>query len=165
MCDVNAATTSLAALSGGVGLPGGLAAGFQKKQEADYDAGVATKNASILDMAAADAIARGDVAAQGVRLKGAQVEGAQRTGYAASGVDVNSGSAAGEQTQTAAMTELDAQTERNNAARAAWGYAVEASNERDKAAMLRRKGQMSIAAGALGGIGSGFQFLSSKKVV
>ena len=50
---------------------------------------------------------------------------AQRTGYAASGVDINSGTAAQVQRNTQAQGDMDLMTLRANAAREAWGYQVQ----------------------------------------
>lgn len=55
-----------------------------------------------------------------------QVIGAQRAAFAAQGIDVEQGSALDVQLDTAAITEVDALTIRNNAARQAFGFKVDA---------------------------------------
>lgn len=91
------------------------------------DAGAATaaadlQNAAYADAAANDSIKRGGVAEDQQRLQTKAAIGTQRAGFAANGVDVNSGSAANIQDDTAQLGEFDALTIRNNAAREAWGY-------------------------------------------
>lgn len=100
---------------------------------AHHQAGQAQKrnlerNAQIARYQAEDAIKRGDVAAERRLTQSQQVMGAQRAALASQGVDVNSGSAAEAQASTAYLGELDAVTIRNNAAREAWGYQVQAGD-------------------------------------
>lgn len=87
---------------------------------------MAMRQSSMLQQQAADADARGGVAAGLERMKGSQLEGQQATGYAASGVDAGSGSPARAMLDTRMMTDLDAQTIKGNAAREAWGYSTKA---------------------------------------
>lgn len=76
---------------------------------------------------ASDAIARGEQEANVRALQSRRAIGAQRAGLAASGVDVNSGTASDLQTDEARFSALDQQTIRNNAAREAWGYTTQAN--------------------------------------
>jgi hypothetical protein len=95
-----------------------------------YAKRVDEENARQLDFQAQDATERGQVAAQRRGLAGRQELGSSRAALAAQGVDVSSGSAADVQASEAGLTAADEVTLRNNAAREAWGYKVEAINER-----------------------------------
>ena len=55
-------------------------------------------------------------------MAGTQLAARQHLAYANSGVDATVGTPAQVQSQTAAMSELDALTVENNALREAWGY-------------------------------------------
>lgn len=108
---------------------------------ADYNAKVQENNALISDAQSTDATVRGEqvVTIQRQMVKG--VIGTQRAAIAASGVDVNSGSSVDVQADTAYTGELDAMTIRANAAREAWGYQVTDSNERAAAVSARLQGK------------------------
>lgn len=96
-------------------------------QQADYQQRQLNFNAKIADLQAQDAIDTGNREASRIERQGNQVLGAQRAGYGASGVDVNYGSAMDVQKDTRATTALDVLTTKNNAAKAAWGYKVQAA--------------------------------------
>ncbi len=128
--------------------------------QASYNQGkyldkVAKVNAGISDRAASDAIARGSLEADQQRDYTQQVIGGQRAGFAANGVDVNTGSAGIVQNDTAALGELDALTIINNAAREAYGYRVQAMDQRQQGKLARYQGNMAAAGSILGGIEQG----------
>ncbi len=87
-------------------------------------------NARVAEAQAADALVRGkedeERFRQGVRV----LLGSQRAAFAGQNVDVGSGSAVDVAADTAFLAELDALTIRNNAAREAWGFRVQAENAR-----------------------------------
>lgn len=99
----------------------------QQRQAGEATAGAALQNAQFADAAANDAVRRGEYESDQQRRATRDFIGSQRTGFAANGVDVNSGSAANIQDDTAALGELDALTIRNNAAREAWGYRTQSA--------------------------------------
>lgn len=68
---------------------------------------------------------QGGVKEEAIRTQGAATEAQQGVAYANSGVDSGVGTAAQVQANTAAQTELDAQTQANNTARQAWGFKVQ----------------------------------------
>lgn len=105
--------------------------------EGAYQANVYRQNAAIADMQGADAITRGAEEERRFRQGTKQIVGASRAALAAQGVDVNSGSALDVQASEMALGELDALTIRNNAAREAWGYQVDALNSRQAAKMAQ----------------------------
>lgn len=99
-----------------------------QKRQGDYEGQLADTNAALAQQQGADAIARGNEAANRSQLGTRQLIGAQRAALAGSGVDVGSGSAADLQADAAGMGALDALTLKNNAAREAYGYSVDAMN-------------------------------------
>lgn len=124
----------------------------------------AEENEKVANDAAADAIARGEVESGKARREGTQLIAKQRVAYATSGIDGTSGTAAQVAAESRAMSELDAQTLRNNAMREAWGFKQKAKQIRrqesfDKAGdtaravgtVLTGAGKVAGAAGGLGG--------------
>jgi hypothetical protein len=115
----------------------------QRKQAAairaqgDYEGKAYDVNAKLASQQAADALTRGQTREQQQRLDTRHVEGYQRAEGAAGGVDINSGSSEDVQQSTEKIGELDAMTIRNNAAREAWGYNVEANQYSQKAELAR----------------------------
>lgn len=141
-----------AIVGGALDLFSGLSAANAARRWASYQAALQEQNAVYLDYAAGDAVARGQFGEGVARLHGGQKIGAQRAGYAASGVDVQSGSAVQVEGQTAAMTELDAQVIRNNAMREAWGYKTQAAQARFGAKLSRATGEAKYAEAVLSGV-------------
>ena len=115
-------------------------AGKLANEAAQAQAGIIDYNAAVADQQAADALTRGQEQEQQVRSATRQVIGSQRAGYAAQGVDVGSGSAADTQADAAFLGELDALTVATNAAREAHGFAVQATDLRNRANVTRRTG-------------------------
>lgn len=82
---------------------------------------------------ARDALTRGDEAAADLAKEQAVLRGRQRAALAASGVEVDYGSAGKIQDDTTAMQREDQRRLAQNAAREAWGYSVEAAMARASA--------------------------------
>jgi hypothetical protein len=148
-------------------------AGEAQRRAAESQAELLDFNAQVADLQAVDATARGlqeeSRFRQGVRV----MIGSQRAGIAAGGIDVGYGSAVDVQADAAMLGELDALTIRQNAAREAWGYKVEAADTRQRAKIARTEGVMLEAAGranqtaarigAVGGIlGAGGSLLEAR---
>lgn len=115
-------------LNGGLSLiAGGQQAAALEKQAAFIQKQGAL-NERIGNLQADDAIRRGEKEAKAYGQQVSQLVGKQRVALAAQGIDVDSGSAGEIQDQTRAIGALDQLTIRNNAAREAWGYKVQASN-------------------------------------
>lgn len=106
------------------------AAGNASAQRAvlGYQQSVAQGNALLADQQATDALSQGTYAEMNLRQRTAQVKGAQRAAFAANGVALNEGSPAQVAASTDAMRDADIATIRNNAARQAWGYRMQAGN-------------------------------------
>lgn len=115
------AAVGMQGFGAGFSAMGSLGAGKAQQQLANY-------NAQVAEMQAQDAIVRGRETEARHRTDVKRMIGSQRAGFAASGVDVNDGSAVDVQADTAALGELDALTIRTNAAREAWGYKIQAQD-------------------------------------
>jgi len=145
----------------GIGLSAfGTYKGVKAENQANaYNAQIAANNqliaeqgASLDEQRAAQAIEAGRVAEEQFRQKGEQLKGTQRAGFAASGVQVDTGSALDVAEDTAELTELDALTIRHNAALQAFDFNMEARNKRLKgqqygqeAALLSSRSRRSAA--------------------
>lgn len=110
------------------------------KAEGEYEAAIHEQNADIAEAQARDAIERGKTKEGRFRRDVSQLKGSQRARLAAQGIDISSGSAGYLQADTAVIGEVDALTIRNNAAREAWGFKVQAADARNKAALTRMGG-------------------------
>lgn len=109
------------------------------------------RNAQIATYQADDALLRGNVAASRRIVQTKQTIGAQRVALAAQGVDVNSGSAADIQENSAAIGAIDAQTIKNNAAREAWGYKMNAADYNLRGQLVARTADNEAAQTLLAG--------------
>lgn len=141
------ASSAAASLTGAVG---SLTTGNANGQAAQYQAAVARNNEVVAKQNSDFALSAGRRQEEAQRLKTAQVIGMQRAQLAHSGIDIGSGSALRLQEDTARVGELDALTIRNNAARAAYGYEVQASDFGANAGMLDRTAKNARTAGAIG---------------
>lgn len=119
----------------------------QNKQAGEASAAANMQNAAISRMQAQDSLQRGEFESDQQRLKTTGAIGSQRAGFAGNGVDVNSGSASIVQEDTAALGELDALTIRNNAARQAWGYDVQADQYEQAAGNAKKSANNAIMGG------------------
>src|SRR5215467_11516379 len=110
---------SLAAGGAALGAYGSLYKGMAGAGAANYQAGVANMNAQIAEQNAGYERAKGEYEAEQIGMKGRYQLGTMKTTQAASGVDVNTGSAVDARTSMASITSLEEATARNRAARAA----------------------------------------------
>lgn len=134
------------------------AIGAMTRAAGDFQAGTyefeqAKKNRALAEASAADAMLRGEQEASRYRTRGTQVIGEQRAAAGASGIDVSTGSISEMAADTRMFSELDAQTARNNAAREAWGYQVQADEYAEQARMAIRRRNFGLAGNILGGAG------------
>lgn len=104
------------------------------------------------DMAIRSAQERGAFEAGRQRRKGTEVAAEQRSAYTASGVDATQGTAAAVQADTAALSELDAQTLSINAAREAWGYREQKRQIGENFQATAKNANQKGTAGAIGGL-------------
>lgn len=109
--------------------------------EASYSSSMLGVNASLARKQAEDAVSRGESSAMRAKVAARSMVGSQRAALAAQGIDIGSGSALDVQTNTAALAEIDIMTIRNNAAREAWGFNVQAADYGAKASLTKMAGK------------------------
>lgn len=136
-----------AALIGGVGVSGllgsagSIAGALTQSQDQKFQGDVAIRlaemQARVSELQAEEAIKIGKKQAARIQREGKRIRGAQRAAIAAQGIEIDTGSAADVQEDTARTIALDALQVRNNAWRAAWGHRFEAVS-------ARRAGQLNF---------------------
>lgn len=107
------------------------------RKQGEYESGQLDVNAGLADEQAADALTRGKEAAARTALDTKALIGSQRVALAGQGVDVNSGTAADLQSDSAQLGELDRLQIEHNAQREAYGYKVDAANSRAQGEQVR----------------------------
>lgn len=142
MCSV------LGAISAGLSLYQGYAAGQAAEAQADAQAASLEANARTARLQGHDAIERGGLEELKLRRQLAQHKGTQKATLATQGIDINSGSALDAQKASIAEGEHDAEVIRFNAARQRWGYINQAENLEAQASNTRAMGK-SVARNAL----------------
>lgn len=138
-----------------IGAGSGLLSGSSSNASASSQASALTRNAGYLDRAAADTRIRGAYDADWQRVQTQGLIGAQRVAQAANGGRVDQDTNATITQDTAQLGELDALTIMNNAARQAYGYEVEAEDNRRTARNLRQQGRSGLITSLLGGAVTG----------
>lgn len=116
------------------------------EKQGDFESMLYGRNADQAERQAKDAVARGEETAYGITRGAEQLRGAQRAALAASGVDIDSGSAADVQSSDLTLSALDAKRVRLNAAREAAGYTTEAETDRMMGDFARRSGKTAARA-------------------
>lgn len=115
------------------------------ERQGNYEKQIYDQNAKYAEQQAADAIQVGQEAEYRHRAGVRGLVGSQRAASAAQGIDIDSGSALDIQLESVGIGELDALTIRNNAAREAWGYKVEAADLRNRGALAQYAGRNAAA--------------------
>lgn len=141
------ASAATSAVGTGKAVQASRRAGKAAQTAANAEADLMDYNAAVAEISAEQAVEQGKVEADRYREQIEGVVGAQRAGYAGQGVDVSSGSALAVQADTAAMAEMDALQLQSNAARQAWGFKVEAYDNKKRALYARQEGVQLAAAG------------------
>jgi hypothetical protein len=124
---------------------------------AAYRAQVAQNNAIIARQNAEADTAAGNARAEQAGQRSAATMGAILAGQGASGIDVNTGSAAAVQKSERMLSQEDALTIRSNAAMQAYGYQTQAATNAEQAALY---GAEATNAPLAGDIGAGGTLLS-----
>lgn len=138
MC--NLGTLSMGAQSFGAGMSfvGSIIGAQMQKDQLRSQARIAEINAEVADSNARQITRAGTIEESRVKLAGAQAKGEQRAQLAGSGIDIaGSNTALARLTGTDVITEVDANTVRANALRAAWGQRFEAGDMRRQANTFR----------------------------
>lgn len=145
-------------MSGGqlaaVGMGGSAVNAYGQMQAAKAQAAAYNFNADVMDQNAAIATQKqqwagelGDQEASASQMKTAAKVGSIKANQGASGVEVGTGSNADVVTSARQIGMLDALTIRSNAAREAYGYAVEAHSDKMQAALDRYSAKNAKTAG------------------
>lgn len=132
-----------------------LIQGSQQSSQMRQQAADLQRNAAYLNQAANDARARGRVESDQQRVETQQAIGMQRAAQAGAGGDVNEGSNAIAQQDTAQYGELDAMIISNNAAREAYGLEVQADNSLRNAKTLKKNAKSTMLTSLIGGTAQG----------
>ena len=146
--------TVLGALSAGLSLYQGYAAGQAAEAQANAQAAAMETNANNSRIMAHDSIERGSLEELKLRRQLAQHKGNQRATLATQGIDINSGSALDAQQASITEGEHDAEVIRFNAARQRWGYINQAENLGAQASNTRAMGKSAARNALFGGLGN-----------
>lgn len=157
------AGTALLALQGiqaAAGLTSSLSAGQAIRAQGKYEEDIARENAALAELAARQAEKRGAEAAQLRRREGHALIARQRAAAAGQGLVVGEGTAGQLEQDAAADTAEDAEAIRLDAMREAFGFRVQATNDRalGRAARIASRGQAAQTA-ATGGLQFGRDLL------
>lgn len=121
-------------------------------EQSKFQSRMARDNRRRQKAAAADALARGEIAAQGGRSEIAQLIGQQRAALAASGIEVDTGSALDITTDTAGLGEFDILNIQANAEREAYKFLIGAhQSEIEKRIADAKRSPFAIGTVILGG--------------
>jgi hypothetical protein len=144
------------AAAAAVGAYGAYSSSQNAKAQAEYQSDVAQANATMAGYQREDALRRGEEDAQQAARQAERMRGTQVARLASNGLDITSGSSLSILEDTAFFGAQDVQTIRNNAAREAWGYSVQADN-----AMASSQMYTSAAKAQNPGRAAGLSLLSS----
>lgn len=148
-----AATNSLGwgAASTGLNAVGSVLAGVGASQQGQYQAQVASNNATISGQNAQADLVAGQVAESEQKLKTGMLAGAQRAAQGANGIDVNVGSPTQVIDSTRTIGAMDAALIHYNASRAAFGEETQAANFNAQAELDRKAASNALLAGIMKG--------------
>ena len=121
-------TTYIGAASLAATAAGAAAQAAAQRQAATYQAAVAQNNAKLAEANAKYTEGVGDTKVAAKQEQTSQMLGAERAGLAASGIELDSGSALRLQEDTTRLGAIDAGTIRANAARDAYGFRTQGVN-------------------------------------
>jgi hypothetical protein len=137
-------------IGAGVSAMGASNAASANAASANYQAAVARNNQILAGRYADLSINRGNLQSELADYKTRQATGTARAGLAASGVDINSGSAKDVRTSVAEMGELDSRIIRDKAAEEAFGYKVKGMDFAAEARLDEMKAENYLTAGKYG---------------
>jgi hypothetical protein len=120
----------------GLGVAGAIAAAQGTKDQAEEEQSTARFNAQEAELAAKNALLRGEEEARDLRRKGSLIEGVQRATFASRGVSLATGSPREAIEQTGLFTRQDMDTARKNAATEAATYRRQGSRFSSQASSL-----------------------------
>jgi uncharacterized protein (DUF3084 family) len=135
------------------GITGAIGSTFQGQAQANmytYQAGVAQMNAQIAQQNAAYATAAGEVQAEQSEMATKAQIGTTQATQGAGGTRVNSGTNVAVVASEAEIGAQNAAIIRSNAARTAYGYEVEATQQKAQAGLDTMGAETSVTAGQIG---------------
>jgi len=138
----------------GIQAGGAYEAGQATKKAENFNAQIARDNAAIALQNAAWTGAEGNSQVESQELKNRTQMGNIEANQAASGVDVNKGSAVNVRATQEAMGQLDVATVRANAARRAYGFETEASGFQSQAELDATAAKQAGTAGLISATGT-----------
>ncbi len=127
------------------------------KNQAEYEAKVDEQNKSIALQQEMATGQQGAMQQSQIRQQAKQVTGAQKTGYAASGLDIQAGSPLAAISDTAYKSGQDVATSRYNTALNMWGLQQQANEYQDQANSARIAGKNKSTSALLTGLNTAAQ--------
>jgi hypothetical protein len=146
---IAAAAPFLALAGAGVSAVGTISGGIASQNASNYQAAVANNNAIVAKQNATRAEQAGEAAAENESRKGAAELAKVKTAQAASGIDVNTGSAVDVQAGERETNQLNTETVFQNDLLKAYGYRVNAENFQSEAALDTAKADEAVPASVL----------------
>lgn len=148
-----AALPAIAAVAGiagaGISAVGTVAGGVAAKNQANYQATVASNNATIAQENAVRTEQAGNISAENQGRKGAAKVAGIKVAQAANGVDVNSGSAVDVQAGQRETDKLDTETVLSNSQLQAYGYRTSAAGFTAESELDQNKADAAVPASLL----------------
>ena len=141
-------------VSGVAGIFSSLMGVGAKADAYKYQSSMAMYNAAIAKQNQKYALDVGEQQAERQGIAGAAQAGQIKAGQAASGVDVNSGSAKDVQTSQHLVSQMDLNTIREKAAKTAYDFSVQATNYENQAKGLNKAASNARTEGVLGAVSS-----------
>lgn len=139
----------MTALGGATQAQSEKATGEAQGQALSYQSMVARNNATMARRNAQLTSEQGENLATAEGMKTAAGVSEMKARTAASGVDVNTGSAVSARAAATQLGEINALTIRSNKAREAWGYSTEAASDDREAAMKLREAGFAVKGGQM----------------
>jgi hypothetical protein len=140
--------------SGALGIFSSLMGGGAKADAYKYQSSMAWQNAAIAKQNQKYALDIGEQQAEKQGIAGAAQAGQIKVGQAASGVDVNTGSAKEVQTSQHLVSQMDLNTIREKAAKTAYDFSVQATNYENQAKGYSKAASNAKTEGVLGAVSS-----------
>jgi len=140
--------------SGALGIFSSLMGGGAKADAYKYQSSMAWQNAAIAKQNQKYALDIGEQQAEKQGIAGAAQAGQVKAGQAASGVDVNTGSAKEVQTSQHLVSQMDLNTIREKAAKTAYDFSVQATNYENQAKGYSKAASNAKTEGVLGAVSS-----------
>lgn len=165
------AAIAASVISAGVGAYSSIQSGAAQSAAANYQSEINNQNAQIAAQNATAATQAGNAQAEQQMMRNSEQQAKIRADIGASGLDVNSGSAADLQSGQGIIGNLDVLTIRNQAARQAYGYETQSTGFSNQAQLNQAQAGFDTTAGTIGGISSilggassvGSQYLNYQK--